>query len=65
MSNTEQHESHESHEHEEHHFDVVSEATAQSAAGATTDVHGDEAYGGHDITDGTGPDPDLAQGESD
>jgi hypothetical protein len=39
--------------------DPVAEATAQAAAGATTDMHEPS-----DLTDGRVPDPDLAQGES-
>jgi hypothetical protein len=53
------------HHDESHHIDLVAEATAQAAAGATTDVHHNATYGNSDITDGRSPDPDLAQGESD
>jgi hypothetical protein len=53
------------HQHDPKTFDIVTEATAQAAAGATTDVHDDATYGDSEITNGAEPDPDLAQGESD
>ena len=48
--------------------DPVAEATAQAAAGSTTDPNDEPRYGGEsdrDLTNGAEPDPDLAQGESD
>ena len=51
-------------EYETEQPDVVAEATAEAAAGATTDTHGDQNYN-QDLTNGVEPDPDLAQGESD
>jgi hypothetical protein len=53
------------HSENSEHVDLVGEATAQAAAGATTDVHDSATYGNSDVTDGRVPDPDLAQGESD
>lgn len=49
------------HQSESESFDIVAESTAQAAAGATTDVHRDATYGDSEITDGTVPDPDLAE----
>jgi hypothetical protein len=43
--------------------DLVSEATAEAAAGATTDTHADTNY--NDVTGSRVPHPDLARGESD
>jgi hypothetical protein len=48
------------HQDESERFDLLSEATAEATAGATTDVHDDQAYG-----NGRGLRPDLARGESD
>jgi hypothetical protein len=48
------------HQDESTRFDIVSEATAEATAGATTDIHDDQAYGARDSLR-----PDLARGESD
>jgi hypothetical protein len=45
--------------------DLVSEATAQATAGATTDTHADMTYNNRDAAEGRVPHPDLAKGESD
>lgn len=45
--------------------DLVSEATAQATAGATTDTHADMTYANRDLSIGRVPHPDLAEGESD
>jgi hypothetical protein len=62
---SDQHEFNSANEHQDdaRSFDIVAEATAQAAAGATTDVRGGAIHG-EEVTDGAGPDPDLAQGES-
>jgi hypothetical protein len=49
--------------HDEKHVDLVAEATAQAAAGATTDPAHERGF--DDVINGVEPDPDLAQGESD
>jgi hypothetical protein len=45
--------------------DLISEATAQATAGATTDTHADMTYTNSDATGGRVPHPDLAPGEAD
>ncbi len=50
---------------DEKRIDPLAEATVQAAAGASTDPDSERSYAGTDIADGAGPDPDLAQGESD